>query len=99
MHLLLEAAPSGEGCDTGVPAALSAVTFWYNILLMKFEDNLKELETLVAKMEGGELDLDGMIAAFERGQKLVETCQQSLASIRQRIEKVTKAGTTEELKV
>ena len=66
---------------------------------MKFEDNLKKLEGLVAKMESGEMNLDEMIKAFEEGRKLVTECQKDLDSIRQRIEKVTKDGTTEPLNV
>ena len=61
---------------------------------MKFEDNLKKLEGLVGKMESGEMNLDEMIKAFEEGRKLVTECQKDLDSIRQRIEKVTKDGTT-----
>ena len=64
---------------------------------MKFEDNLKTLEGLVAKMESGAMNLDEMIKAFEEGRKLVTECQKDLESIRQRIEKVTKSGTTEPL--
>ena len=66
---------------------------------MKFEDNLKKLESLVGKMESGELNLDEMIKAFEEGRKLVTDCQKDLDSIRQRIEKVTKDGTTVPLEV
>ena len=66
---------------------------------MKFEDNLKKLEGLVAKMESGEMNLDEMIKAFEEGRKLVSDCQKDLESIRQRIEKVTKDGGVEELKI
>lgn len=66
---------------------------------MKFEDNLKTLEELVAKMEGGGLDLDEMIKSFEAGRRLVEVCQRDLDSIRQRIEKVTKAGAVEPMTV
>ena len=66
---------------------------------MKFEDNLRKLEGLVAKMESGEMNLDEMIKAFEEGRKLVVGCQKDLESIRQRIEKVTKDGGVEELKI
>lgn len=72
--------------------------FWYNTR-MKFEDNLKKLEGLVGKMESGELNLDDMIKSFEEGRKLVAECQKDLESIRQRIEKVTKDGTIEEMKI
>lgn len=66
---------------------------------MKFEDNLKKLEELVNKMESGEMGLDDMIKAFEEGRKLVTECQNDLTSIRLRIEKVTKEGGVEELKI
>ena len=62
---------------------------------MNFEDNLKRLEELVAKMESGDMPLDDMIKAFEDGRRLVDTCQKDLESIRQRIEKVTKGGAVE----
>ena len=64
---------------------------------MKFEENLKKLEELVAQMESGDMKLDDMIKAFEEGRKLVDACQRDLVSIRQRIEKVTKGGATEPL--
>ena len=64
---------------------------------MKFEDNLKQLEGLVARMESGELKLDEMIKSFEEGRKLAAECQRDLEGIRQRIEKVTKAGAIEPL--
>ena len=66
---------------------------------MKFEDNLKQLEGLVGKMESGEMNLDEMIKAFEEGRKLVTECQTDLESIRQRIEKVTKDGQVAPLEV
>ena len=66
---------------------------------MKFEDNLKQLETLVGRMESGEMKLDEMITAFEEGRKLVAECQKDLDSIRQRIEKVTSSGAIEPLAV
>ena len=66
---------------------------------MKFEDNLKKLEELVAKMESGGLGLDEMIKAYEEGRALHDECQKELESIKLRIEKVTKAGTVEEMKI
>ena len=64
---------------------------------MNFEDNLRQLEALVAKMESGEMKLDDMIKSFEEGRRLVKACQDELASIRQRIEKVTESGAVEPL--
>ena len=65
---------------------------------MKFEESLKRLEGLVAKMESGELGLDDMIKAFEEGRALVAECQKELDSVHARIEKVMKSGDVEEFK-
>jgi exodeoxyribonuclease VII small subunit len=43
-----------------------------------FEHSLDELESLVARMEGGELSLDESLASFERGIGLYRHCQQAL---------------------
>ncbi len=43
-----------------------------------FESSLAELETLVARMEQGELSLDDSLGAFERGIALFKRCQQAL---------------------
>ncbi len=58
----------------------------------KFEDAMAQLETLVSRMESGDLDLDAMMRDFDQGKKLVARCAKELESIRQRIEKVTSAG-------
>ncbi len=63
----------------------------------KFEDALAALEKIVAEMETGELKLDDMLKRFERGKELADYCAAELDSIRQRIEKVTSAATTEPL--
>ena len=65
---------------------------------MKFEDNLKKLDELVRRMESGEMKLDDMIAAFEEGRRLVESCRGELESIRLRIDKVTAGGGLEQVK-
>jgi exodeoxyribonuclease VII small subunit len=66
---------------------------------VKFEDNLKKLETIVDGMESGQMNLDAMIKAFEDGRKLVSECRKDLESVRQRIEKVTKGGEIAEMEI
>ena len=51
-----------------------------------FEPALEELEALVRKMEEGEMGLDAMVDAFERGQKLVRHCTAKLNEVERRIE-------------
>lgn len=66
---------------------------------MNFEDSLKKLEQLVAGMESGQLKLDDMIKSFEEGRILAADCRRELESIRLKIEKVTKDGVAEEMKL
>lgn len=44
----------------------------------QFEDALKELESIVQKMERGELKLDESLKLFERGIALTQQCRKSL---------------------
>lgn len=50
-----------------------------------FERSLDELETLVARMEGGELSLDDSLKSFERGIALYRDCQQALEQAELRV--------------
>ena len=52
---------------------------------MKFETALTELETLVAQMEDGELELETSIAAYRRGMALIKHCQSRLSDAEQQI--------------
>lgn len=56
--------------------------------LSRFEETLQELETLVRKLEQGELPLEESLKAFERGVRLTRECQQSLSAAEQRVEQV-----------
>lgn len=51
-----------------------------------FEAALAELETLVEKMEQGDLSLDESLRQFERGIKLTRACQQSLRDAEQKVQ-------------
>lgn len=51
----------------------------------QFEQSLDELEQLVAKMEGGELNLDESLRSFERGIALYRNCQAALEQAEARV--------------
>lgn len=57
---------------------------------MKFEDGLKRLEEIVAKLESGNLPLDDSLKLFEEGVKLVRFCNARLAEAQQKVEVLTK---------
>ena len=58
-----------------------------------FEKSLKELESIVDRMEKGEQSLEASLKDFERGNALAAACRASLDDAEQRIEKlVEKSG-------
>jgi len=55
---------------------------------MSFEAALGELEEIVEQLETGETDLDGSIAAYERGVALKKHCAEKLKEAELRVEKI-----------
>lgn len=51
-----------------------------------FEKSLAELETLVEKMESGELSLENSLKSFEDGIKLTRECQIALKDAEQKVQ-------------
>mgnify|MGYP002514739524 CR=1 FL=1 len=51
-----------------------------------FEENLKELETIVTKLESGEVGLDEALELYEKGIKLSAVCKERLETAKQKIE-------------
>jgi exodeoxyribonuclease VII small subunit len=51
-----------------------------------FEATLAELESLVCRMEAGDLPLDQALGHFERGVKLTRECQLQLQQAQQRVQ-------------
>ena len=56
---------------------------------MSFEQALKELETIVGKLESGQAPLAESIAIYERGEALKTHCERLLKEAEARIEKIT----------
>ena len=60
-----------------------------DISAMNFEKALAELETIVAKLESGKVELEESIKIYERGEALRKHCETKLAEAEARIEKIT----------
>lgn len=56
--------------------------------LVNFEKSLSELETLVERMEKGDLTLEESLKHFERGVQLTRSCQSALQLAEQRVDKL-----------
>lgn len=50
-----------------------------------FEAALEELESLVRRMENGELPLEASLQAYERGVSLIKSCQARLEGVQQQV--------------
>ena len=50
-----------------------------------FEENLKELESIVAELEKGELSLDESIEKFEKGIEVSKKCNSKLENAEKKI--------------
>jgi exodeoxyribonuclease VII small subunit len=57
-----------------------------------FEEALKELEEVIARLEAGGLTLDETMADFERGQALIAQCTAALDQAELRLEQLKPAG-------
>lgn len=57
-----------------------------------FESALAELETIVTKLEQGDLALEQSLALFERGVQLSRLCHTKLEDAERRIEVLTERG-------
>ena len=62
-----------------------------------FESALRELESLVEKMEQGDLSLEDSLKQFERGVILSRICQQALKSAEQKVEMLMQKNAREEI--
>ncbi|MCC6077528.1 exodeoxyribonuclease VII small subunit [Pseudomonas sp. GCM10022188] len=51
-----------------------------------FEQSLSELQTLVERLESGELSLEDSLAAFEQGIRLTRECQGALSQAEQKVQ-------------
>lgn len=54
--------------------------------MQNFEQSLKQLETIVAQMERGDISLEESVKLFEEGTKLAEQCKQQLAEAEGKVE-------------
>lgn len=65
-----------------------------------FEENLEKLESIVKKLESGEVPLDDAIKEFTEAMNLSKTCDEKLKNAEEAITKLVNSdGSLEEFKV
>jgi exodeoxyribonuclease VII small subunit len=60
-----------------------------------FEDDLAELDEIVATLEEGKLPLDEALTLYERGVRLTQACQRRLDEAALRVSQLREAGNRE----
>jgi exodeoxyribonuclease VII small subunit len=58
----------------------------------KFEDKIKELETIINELESGEIDLDTSISKYTKAMKLVSECDDKLKKVEEQVNKIVNAN-------
>ena len=53
-----------------------------------FEENLKQLDDIVEKLESGEVDLEKSVELYEKGMILKNQCESKLKKIETQIKKI-----------
>ena len=56
---------------------------------LSFEEAIKELTSIVGKIEQGEIPLQDSLTQYERGMSLIQHCQAILKKAEKRIEKIS----------
>jgi exodeoxyribonuclease VII small subunit len=56
---------------------------------LPFERALKELETIVGRLERGDVELEESITIYERGEALKEHCDRMLKAAEAKVERLT----------
>jgi exodeoxyribonuclease VII small subunit len=59
---------------------------------MSFEEAMKELETVVAQLERGDVALDQSISLYERGAELKKRCETKLKEAEEKVAAITLDG-------
>ena len=62
---------------------------------LTYEAALIELESLVARVESGQLPLDDLLAGYQRGTQLLAICRDKLQAVEQQIKVLDGKGDTE----
>lgn len=55
-----------------------------------YEESIKELETIIRKLEGDDTPLDEAIKLFEQSQKLVAACEKELQGAEKKLKTLVK---------
>lgn len=66
----------------------------------KFEDKMKDLETIINELENGNTDLEDSIHKYTKAMQLVKECDEKLKSVEEQVNKIVlENGELEEFQI
>lgn len=63
---------------------------------VKFEEQIKELESIINELESGEVDLDTSIEKYTKAMSLVKSCDEKLKKIDEQVSKLVTENNIQE---
>ncbi|MBP3765987.1 MAG: exodeoxyribonuclease VII small subunit [Bacilli bacterium] len=67
---------------------------------IKFEEKMKNLESIINDLENGEIDLDESIDKYTKAMALVKECDSELKSVEEQVSKlVTESGEIKDFEI
>lgn len=67
------------------PSIVSAQASEPQLADLTYEAALEQLESLIARMESGQMPLDELLSAYQQGAALLAVCRNKLAALEQQI--------------
>lgn len=83
--------------NTGQKDSVKKETHYMALKKKSFEESLKELETIVGRLEAGEIALEESLTQFELGTKLYKECKGQLNIAEKKIALITESLKEEEI--
>jgi exodeoxyribonuclease VII small subunit len=59
---------------------------------VKLEDSLKQLEGVIAKLEGGDISLEESFREYQKGMELVKACHTTIDKIEKEVQVIAEGG-------
>ena len=66
---------------------------------IKFEDKIKELETIINELENGNSSLDDSINKYTKAMQLVKECDEQLKTVETQVSKIVKDNKIEDFDI
>ena len=83
-------APVSKAKNTETASSASAASAGAESKDLRFEEAVKRLEAIVDSMESQDLPLETLLARYEEGSKLAQSCQAKLVDAELRIQQLDK---------